>query len=347
MTAKKAKIKPPRLRSRRTKPRKESPAFQFPPTVELDGEIQAISAKLRNAHTIAERAAAESLDIDLKTYFARLRKRRSNLIQRVRELRKEWAQRAKEEAESGPYTRVLMMTDSQGRPRDPDAIFSPNLSARTGLLSFLGGRWPDRPIVEGVVAPRFMIPRGNWVRKGHNSSIGIEHEDTLDTDGTVWTNVTLNDDAGYLRKDRPDMYSFTWEFIWYLPVQALDHVAICQFSTRQRIDFFNDADNYGHCESYIASTYTDVNGQFLTRWFRPPSPLFFDEKSGNADSGATGLEYAFRVRGGYMGKVALGHVVYLMAEDGRVQARMIIQVGESSTILGNSPPNLHYMMIPI
>ena len=319
--------------------------FQPDPSFPLELEIQALSHKLRNADRIAARIAAEGAEVDLPRYFARLRKRKTSLLARARSFD---ADRAKRTAQSVGGTQSIIRAQMA-----PPGVSVPPRASRPGdsLLSAALDTVavPLCKSFEGRVAPRETFTVESRISINHNSKASASFNDSsFDSNGTFTAKVSLDDDASFWRDDNPDVFGFTYDVVWDLPTRPCDYLAVCTFLSGQRLSFTNGADDGARCISWIQFNSTDPTGAWFPRTEDPFNDgiiVYDGTRSGTETSGDRLLSLAFLINAGVTGKVALRHGVALRAQDGRVTADMVVEVGPPTGLGG--PPQIAYNMDPL
>jgi hypothetical protein len=319
------------------------------PIWDINQELEAVTDKLSRFDLLVKRIELEGIDLDPQAYLQRLRERKRILLKKAKALATQQAEFYNSFFHTQGYRQQMKQLKS-------DASYAVGVQRKNirrfarDLPDLLGIPKPQCEILEGEVLPYAHVVRDDVSENlNHDSYAGIEAvEDRLFSSGSVALLGKLYDDEAWYRNDNPDHYRGAYQLIWRLPMQYCDCVAICWLDTEHEIHFSNNAENWGKCTTAFGYTHSVPNAL----WAPLHLPFFSDpatslNTTGSAATGRESYGFWFNVPDGTIGQVTLVHGFSLSAQDGSVSVSMIIRVGVDRYNLGDSPPYLRYLMIPI
>lgn len=317
-------------------------------------QLRVINSRLRRLPILAMRGEFMEDSFDAKRYLARLKKQKTDIINR---LSKTPIPRLKRGSASmdlpSPLYRPLPELGSM-RATTTGYFLSQAYSGE--ILSSRQPGYRDLcPSYDGAVAPYYWTFYEHKEDIHHDSTTSLMYEDQwVEVTGDVVVFTSLYDDESMWRDDNCDVYWLDFDLYWELPSPFCDVRIECKIDVSHYFNFTNGADDGGGFGSYIGIAHTGSNGIFdgddfimyslMEGSIRPGGDwaVIDETPSGNYGPTRRTITLTFDAAKGSINRVALGHVLQLFAQDGLVELNGTLGTHD----FVSTKPLLRYVMTP-
>ena len=327
-------------------------------------QLQVVSSRLRRFPELMQRLEYEDSSIDKQKLYARLKKRKKELIKEIKE---KWTGKMKN------VPAGFNLPDPFYQRRSGD-YWTSKPSRIDSVQEFMSERYPrtqtkpDKyewscPTYEGLIAPLAWRGRHYIEDIQHGSTYKGDYDDDLfEMTGGVIVDMSLNDDEDWWRNDIPDSFCMSVDIYWELPKTDCDVNVTCKIEVMHFFNFINSAETGGGYGSHVGIAHSDENGTFqniqASMLFLMTGGASFSAEddfniiakdTGNYGPRRSTIKITFEAKKDAITRIALGHMMQLWSQDGLVEVSGTVgtHFNASSTAGNDIKPLLSYVMTPL